>query len=74
MKEMIGQKSPIILNSLIEENIQWITKIEKRKSLSRKRNTEIAKENINIIADFIFNNFDNTFFSPYFPSNLKNPE
>ena len=30
----------------------------------------LIKENINIATDFIYNNFDNSLFSSYFPSNL----
>ena len=35
---------------------------------------KIIKENINIITDFICNNFINSLFSSYFPSNLKNAD
>ena len=36
---------------------------------------EIMKENINIIANFIYNNFNNSsLFSWYFSSNLKNAD
>ena len=35
---------------------------------------KIIKENINIITDFIYNNFNNSLFSSYFPSNLKNTD
>ena len=35
---------------------------------------KIIKENINIITDFIYNNFNNSLFSSYFPSNLKNAD
>ena len=33
---------------------------------------KVIKENINLIKAFIYNNFNNSFFSSYFPSNLKN--
>ena len=35
---------------------------------------KIIKENIDIITDFIYNNFNNSLFSSYFPSNLKNTD
>ena len=35
---------------------------------------KIIKENIDIISDFIYNNFNNSLFSSYFPSNLKNAD
>ena len=31
---------------------------------------KLIKENINIVTDFIYNNFNNSLFSSYFPSNL----
>ena len=34
----------------------------------------LIKENINIITDFIYNNLNNSLFSSYFPSNLKNAD
>ena len=34
----------------------------------------IIKENIDIITDFIYNNFNNLLLSLYFPSNLKNAD
>ena len=35
---------------------------------------KMIKENIDIITDFIYNNFNNSLFSSYFPSNLKNAD
>ena len=35
---------------------------------------KIIKENINIITDFIYNNFNNSLFSSYFLSSLKNAD
>ena len=35
---------------------------------------KIIKENINIITDLVYNNFSNSLFSSYFPSNLKNAD
>ena len=35
---------------------------------------KIIKENVNIITDFIYNNFKNSLFSSYFPSDLKNDD
>ena len=35
---------------------------------------KIIKENINIITDFIYNNFNNSLFSLDFPSDLKNTD
>ena len=35
---------------------------------------KIIKENMNIITDFIYNNFNNSLFSSYFPSNFKNAD
>ena len=34
----------------------------------------IIKENINIIPNFIYNNFNNSLFSSYFRSDLKNAD
>ena len=35
---------------------------------------KIIKENIDVITDFIYNNLNNSLFSSYFPSNLKNAD
>ena len=35
---------------------------------------KIIKENIDIITDFIYNDFNTSLFSSYFPSNLKNAD
>ena len=35
---------------------------------------KIIKENIDIISDFTYNNFNNSLFSSYFPWNLKNAD
>ena len=35
---------------------------------------KIIKENINIITDFVYNGFNNSLFSSYFPSNLENAD
>ena len=35
---------------------------------------KMIKENIDIITNFIYNNFNNSLFSSYFPSNLKNAD
>ena len=35
---------------------------------------KIIKENIIIMTDFIYSNFNNSLFSSYFPSNLKNTD
>ena len=35
---------------------------------------KIIKKNIDIITDFIYSNFNNSLFSFYFPSNLKNSD
>ena len=35
---------------------------------------KIIKEDMNIITDFTYNNFNNLFFSSYFPSSLKNAD
>ena len=35
---------------------------------------KIVEENINIITDFIYNNFNNSLLSSYFPTNLKNAD
>ena len=35
---------------------------------------EIIKKNLNIITDLIYNNFNNSLFNLYFPSNLKSTE
>ena len=35
---------------------------------------KIIKENIDIITDFIDNNFSNSLFNSYFPSDLKNTD
>ena len=35
---------------------------------------KMIKENIDIITNCIYNNFNNSLFSSYFPSNLKNAD
>ena len=35
---------------------------------------KMIKENIDIVTDFIYNNFNNSLFTSYFPSNLKNAD
>ena len=35
---------------------------------------KIIKENVDIITDFIDNNFNNSLFGSYFPSDLKNAD
>ena len=35
---------------------------------------KIIKENVDIITDFIDNNFNNSLFGSYFPSDLKNTD
>ena len=35
---------------------------------------KIIKENINIITDLVYNGFNNSLFSSYFPSNLENAD
>ena len=35
---------------------------------------KLIKENINIITDFIYSIFNNSLFSSYFPSNMKNAD
>ena len=35
---------------------------------------KIIKENSDIIKDFIYSNFNNSLFSSFFPSNLKNAD
>ena len=53
-------------------------KLQKPKSKKRCQGSDvpvgIIKENIDIIADFIYNNFNNSLFSSYFPSNLRNAD
>ena len=58
-----------------------LNELQKLKGLSRKQKAcqgrdipvKIIKENINIITDFNYNNFNNSLFSSCFPSDLKNP-
>ena len=52
--------------------------LQKLKSKKACQGSDIAvkiiKENIDIITDFICNNFNNSLFSSYFPSNLRNAD
>ena len=54
-----------------------INELQKLKSKKACRGSDIPvktiKENIDIITDFIYN-FNNSLFSSYFPSNLKNAD
>ena len=52
-----------------------LQKLESKKACQRSDiPVKIFKENINIITDFIYNYFNNSLFSSYFPSNLKNAD
>ena len=52
--------------------------LQKLKSKKACQGSDISvkttKENINIITDFIYSNFNNSMFSSYFSSNLKNAD
>ena len=53
-------------------------KMEKLKSKTVSQRSDIQakiiKGNINIITNFIYNNFNNSLFNSYFPSILKNAD
>ena len=48
--------------------------LQKLKSKKACKGSDIIKENINIITDFVYNNFNNSLFSSYFSSDLKNTD
>ena len=55
-----------------------INKLQKLKSKKACQGSDIPvkiiKENIEIITDFTYNNFNNLLLSSYFPSGLKNAD
>ena len=67
IKEMMGTNN--LSFSFIFKELQ---KLKSKKACQGKGiPVKLIKENINIITDFIYNNFNNSLFSSYFPSNLK---
>ena len=77
IKEMMGTNNPSSSFKYIDRK-KIFNELQKLKSKKACQGSDIPvkliKENINIITDFIYNNFNNSFFSSYFSSNLKNPD
>ena len=58
-----------------KKTINELEKLKSRKACQGSDITvKIIKEDINIITDFIYNNFSNSLFSSYFSSNVKNAD
>ena len=55
------------------KTIKEIQKLDTGKACQESDSTaQIIKENIDIVSNFVFNNFNNLLFSSSFPSKLKN--
>ena len=77
IKEMMGTNNLSFSFKFIDRK-KIFNELQKLKSKTAFQGSDIPvkiiKENINIITDFIYNNFNNSLFSSYFPSNLKNAD
>ena len=77
IKEMMGTNNLSFFFKFIDRK-KIFSELQKLKSKKACQVNDIAvkiiKENIIIITDFIYNNFNNSLFSSYFPSNLKNTD
>ena len=77
IKEMMG-KNNLSFSFKFTDRKKIFNELQKLKSKKACQISDIPvkiiKENINIITDFIYNNFNNSLFSSYFPSNLKNAD
>ena len=77
IKEMMGTNNLSFSFKFIDRK-KIFNELQKLKSKKACQGSDIPvtliKENINIITDFIYNNFNNSLFSSYFPSNLKNTD
>ena len=77
IKEMMGTNNLSFSFKLIDRK-KIFNELQKLKSIKACQGSDIPakiiKENIDIITDFIYNNFNNSLFSSYFPSNLKNAD
>ena len=76
-KEMMGTNKLSFSFKFIDRK-KIFNELQKLKSKTAFQGSDIPvkiiKENINIITDFIYNNFSNSSLSSYFPSNLKNAD
>ena len=77
IKEMMGKINLSFSFKFIDRK-EIFNELRKLKSKKAYQGSDIPvkimKENINIITDFIYNNFNNSLFSSYFPSILKNTD
>ena len=77
IKEMMGTNNLSFSFKFIDRK-KIFNELQKLKSKKACQGSDIPvkiiKENIDIITDFIYNNFNNSLFSSYFPSNLKNAD
>ena len=77
IKEMMGTNNLSFFFKFIDRK-KIFNELQKLKSKKACQGSDIPvkiiKENIDIITDFIYNNFNNSLFSSYFPSNLKNAD
>ena len=55
-----------------ETILNELGKLNSKKSLSRNIPVKIIKENLDIVSNFVYNNFNNSLLSSNFPSHLKN--
>ena len=74
IKEIIGKKT-LLFSFKFTDRKKIFNELQKVKSKKACQESDAPvitiKENINIITDFIYNDFNNLLFSSYFPSNLK---
>ena len=77
IKEMMGTNNLSFSFKFIDRK-KIFNELQKLKSKKACQGSDIPvkiiKENIDIITNFIYNNFNNSLFSSYFPSNLKNAD
>ena len=77
IKEIMGTNKLSFFFKLIDRKkiFNELQKLKSKKACSGSDiPVKIVIENINIITDFIYNDINNSLFSSYFPSNLKNAD
>ena len=77
IREMMGTKNLSFSLKFIDRK-KIINELQKLKIKKACQGSDIPvkiiKKNIDMITDFIYNNFKNSLFTSYFPSNLKNAD
>ena len=77
IKEMMGTNSLLFSFKVIDRKkiFHELQKLESKKACQGSDiPLKTIKENINFMPGFIYNNFNNSLFSSYFPSNWKNAD